>query len=137
MADDCSPRAQNGEALWRTHHEVWKRGDLNQREYCEAQGPLLKALGSRRAKFKAEPRLPARRLLYRRGGPSHTLSHILGQVTYLSLAPPPDPIAPLACRGRRRRLAMSASLPKASMILASLCARSKPRQFVRSCFEHA
>jgi hypothetical protein len=34
---------------------------LNQREYCEAQGIPLKALGNWRAKFKAEPQPPARR----------------------------------------------------------------------------
>ena len=31
-------RERYGEAFWRTHHEAWCRSELNQREYCEAQG---------------------------------------------------------------------------------------------------
>ena len=42
MADDPAPRARYGEAFWRAHHEAWERSDLNQREYCEAQGLSLK-----------------------------------------------------------------------------------------------
>src|SRR6202022_2140342 len=41
---------------------------LNQREYCEAHGIPLKAFGNWRAKFKAEPQPPVRKLLYRRRG---------------------------------------------------------------------
>jgi len=77
MADGLASRARYGEAFWRAHHEAWKRSDLNQREYCEAQGIPLKAFGNWRAKFKAEPEPPLRKLLYRRGGLSHTLSHTL------------------------------------------------------------
>jgi len=92
MIDNPSPRARYGEAFWRAHHEAWKRSDLNQREYCEAQGIPLKAFGNWRAKFKAEPQPSARKLLYRRGGASHSLSHTvshslshtLGHVTYPS-----------------------------------------------------
>ena len=73
MADERSSRARYGEAFWRAHHEAWRRSDLNQREYCEAQGIPLKAFGNWRAKFKAEPQPPARKLLYRRGGLSHPL----------------------------------------------------------------
>ena len=51
---------RQGEAFWRAHHEAWKRSDLNQREYCEAQGIPLKAFGNWRAKFKAEPQPPER-----------------------------------------------------------------------------
>ena len=75
MVDDPKPRARYGEAFWRAHHEAWNRSDLNQREYCESQGISLKAFGNWRAKFKAEPQPPAPRLLYRRGGVSHSLSH--------------------------------------------------------------
>jgi hypothetical protein len=57
--------------------EAWKRSDLNQWEYCEAQGVPLKAFGNRLAKFKAEPQPPVRKLLYRRGGLSYRLSHTL------------------------------------------------------------
>ena len=46
---------RRGEAFWRAHHEAWKRSDLNQREYCEAEGIPLKAFGNWRAKFQAEP----------------------------------------------------------------------------------
>lgn len=45
------------------HHEAWKRSDLNQRQYCEAQGIPLKTFG-KRATFKAEPQPPERKLLY-------------------------------------------------------------------------
>jgi hypothetical protein len=60
-------RERYGEAFWRAHHEAWVQGELNQREYCEAYGIPLKAFGNWRAKFKAEPQLPARKVLYRRG----------------------------------------------------------------------
>ena len=68
-------RERYGEAFWRAHHEAWIESELNQREYCEAYGIPLKAFGNWRAKFKAEPQLPARQVLYRRGGLSHALSH--------------------------------------------------------------
>lgn len=107
MTDDTAPRARYGEAFWRAHHEAWKRSDLNQREYCEAQGLSLKAFGNWRAKFKAEPQPPARKLLYRRGGASHarshSLSHTPSHMTYPSLAPSADPIVPPSRAGHRRR----------------------------------
>ncbi len=85
-----------GEAFWRAHHEAWRWSELNEREYCEAQGISLKAFGNWRAKFKAEPQPPARKLLYRRAGLSHTLSHglshSLGHMTYGS--PESGPIVP-------------------------------------------
>ena len=91
------------EAFWRAHHEAWCRSELNQREYCEARGIPLKAFGNWRAKFKAEPQPPLRKLLYRRGGLSHTLSHSLSHspshMTYGSSAP----IVPPAREGHRRR----------------------------------
>ena len=43
MAGGNEPRQRYGEALWRAYHEAWKRSELNQREYCEAQGISLKA----------------------------------------------------------------------------------------------
>jgi hypothetical protein len=59
------------EAFWRSHHEAWRRSDLNQREYCEAHGLVLKRFENWRAKFQQEPEV-TRKLLYRRGGqPSH------------------------------------------------------------------
>ncbi len=106
MVDYPAPRARYGEAFWRTHHEAWKRSDLNQREYCEAQGIPLKAFGNWRAKFKAEPQPPVRKLLYRRSGLSHTLSHspshTLSHVTYPSSAAARGPIVPPARAGHRR-----------------------------------
>jgi hypothetical protein len=64
-------RERYGETFWRAHHEAWIEGELNQREYCETYGIPLKAFGNWRAKFRAEPQLPARKMLYRRGGLSH------------------------------------------------------------------
>src|SRR5947208_1948192 len=63
MAGEARSRERYSEAFWRTHHEAWRQSDLNQREYCEAQGLSLKAFGNWRAKFKAEPQQPPRKLL--------------------------------------------------------------------------
>ena len=88
MADEILTRTRYGEAFWRAHQEAWRRSELNQREYCEAQGIPLKAFGNWRAKFKAEPQPRHASLLYRRDGLSHTLSHspshALSHVTYPS-----------------------------------------------------
>ncbi len=68
--------AEEREAFWRSHHEAWQRSNLNQREYCEARGLVLKRFENWRAKFKDEPELP-QKLLYRRGGrASHMTSHM-------------------------------------------------------------
>lgn len=97
-------RERYGEAFWRTHHEAWCRSELNQRQYCESQGIPLKAFGNWRAKLKAEPQLPERKLLYRRRGLSHTLSHGLSHglshMTYGSIASGPS--VPPPRDGRRR-----------------------------------
>jgi Transposase len=111
MADQSLARVRYGEAFWRAHHEAWKRGDLNQREYCEAQGLSLKAFGNWRAKFTAEPEAPVRKLLYRRGGISHTPSHrhshtfghTLSHVTYPSSELDEAPVVPPVRGGHRRR----------------------------------
>jgi len=109
MADEILTRTRYGEAFWRAHHEAWRCSELNQREYCEAQGIPLKAFGNWRAKFKAEPQLPERKLLYRRGGLSHTLSHslshTLSHVTYPSWLK--GPVVPPARDGHRRRFSES------------------------------
>ena len=68
-------RERYAEAFWRAHHEAWIQGELNQREYCEAYGIPLKAFGNWRAKFKAEPQTPARKVLYRRGWPKSYRPH--------------------------------------------------------------
>jgi hypothetical protein len=105
MPDKLLSRERYGEAFWRAHHEAWRYSELNQREYCAAQGIPLKAFGNWRAKFKAEPQPQSPKLLYRRGGLSHTLSHSLSHrlshMTYGS--PAPVPIIPPAREGRRRR----------------------------------
>src|SRR5258707_14834269 len=103
MADGERSRERYGEAFWRAHHEAWRQSDLNQREYCEAQGLPLKAFGNWRGKFKAEPQLPERKLLYRRGRLNHTLSHspnhTLSHITNGS--PEPTPAVPPAPDGPR------------------------------------
>lgn len=107
MADDGRPRPRYGEAFWRAHHEAWKRSDLNQREYCEAQGLSQKAFENWRAVFKQEPQPPVRKLLYRRGGASHSLSHTAshtpGHVPYPSFASSQAPVVPPSRPGHRRR----------------------------------
>jgi hypothetical protein len=99
----ASARERYGEAFWRAHHEAWQQSALNQREYCEAHGIPLKAFGNWRAKFKAEPQPPVRKLLYRRRGLSHTLSHSvshsLSHMTYGGA----EPIVPPAREGHRRK----------------------------------
>ena len=72
---------------------------MNQREYCEAQGIPLTAFGNCRAKFKAEPEPALRKLLYRRGGLCHTLSH----VTYPSSVLPAAPLVLPPRVGHRRQ----------------------------------
>ena len=79
-----------------------------QREYCE--GIPLNGFGNWRAKFKAEPQPPERKLLYRRRGLSHTLSHdlshplshTLSHVTY-PFSRSEGPIVPPPREGHRRR----------------------------------
>jgi hypothetical protein len=89
-------RERYGEAFWRAHHEAWIESELIQREYCEACGLPLKAFGNWRAKFKAEPQPPARKMLYRRGDLSHALSHGLSHDL-----PGSGPIVPPAREGPR------------------------------------
>jgi hypothetical protein len=106
MVDENGAWTRQSEAFWRARHEAWKRSDLNQRQYCEAEGIPLKASGNWRAKFKAEPQSPERKLLYRRRGLSHSLSHTLGpglsHVTYPSWRPE-GPIVSRPREGHRRR----------------------------------
>jgi hypothetical protein len=70
---------ETGRGVRRAHHEAWRQSVLNQREYCEVHGLPRKAFENWRAKFKAEPQAPERKLLYRRGGLSQGLSHGLSQ----------------------------------------------------------
>ena len=77
MANSISGWKRQGEAFWREHHERWKRSDLNQREYCEAMNLPLKSFSNWRCMFRKEPEPFKRKLLYRRGGLKHSLSHTL------------------------------------------------------------
>ena len=51
MANEILTRTRYGAAFWRAHHEAWRRSELNQREYCGAQGIPLKAFGNWRAQI--------------------------------------------------------------------------------------
>jgi hypothetical protein len=68
MIDGNGGWARQSEAFWRAHHAAWKRSNLNQRQYCEAEDIPLKAFGNRRVIFKAEPQPPERKLLWRHRG---------------------------------------------------------------------
>src|SRR5258708_7695057 len=102
MPDKLRSRERYGEAFWRAHHEAWRHSELNQREYCEAQGIPLKAFGNWRAKVTTQPQLPAPKLLYPRRrlshNPTHRPSHILSHMTNDL----PGPIVPPARDGHRR-----------------------------------
>ena len=103
MADENRSRVRYGEAFWREHHEAWRQSVLNQREYCEAHGIPLKAFGNWRARFKAEPQPPVRKLLYRRAGLSHGLSHTLSHsLSHMTNDPLSRPIVSPAREGHRR-----------------------------------
>jgi hypothetical protein len=106
MADENRAWTRQSEDFWRAHHEAWKRSDLNQRQYCEAEGIPLKAFGNRRANLQP----PERKLLYRRRGLSHSLSHTLSHILSPSLSHvaypssrPEGPIVPRPREGHRRR----------------------------------
>lgn len=102
MANKSESRVRYGEAFWRAHHDAWKQSPLNQREYCEAHGIPLKAFGNWRARFQAEPQTPAPKLLYRRGGLSHTPSHRLSHDPSHMTNESPGPIVPPPRDGHRR-----------------------------------
>src|SRR3984893_10320751 len=102
MSNEIGARERYGEAFWRAHHEAWQQSALNQREYCEAHGIPLKAFGNWRARFKAEPQPPVRKLLYRRRGLSHTLSHSVSHSLSHMTNDLPGPIVPPAREGHRR-----------------------------------
>lgn len=95
------------EAFWRAHHEAWKRSDLNQRQYCEAQCIPLKAFGNWRVVFKAEPQPLARKLLYRRRGLSLPLSPPVSPIPSPPVSPraypSSSPIVERPREGHRRR----------------------------------
>ena len=125
MTQEFRSRLRYGEAFWRVHHEAWCSSELNQREYCAAQGIPLKAFGNWRARFKAEPQPPAGKLLYRRGGLSHRLSHSLSHrlshmtngspVTAPSVPPPRDGHRRTFSEADKRQILEEAAQPGASI----------------------
>jgi hypothetical protein len=107
------------EAFWRSHHEAWRRSDLNQREYCEANGLPLKRFGNWRAMFKAEPEVPEK-LLYRRGGVLRPMSKWARHMSSEVGPPRPDPARTVAGRRsfseeEKRRIVDEASQPGVSL----------------------
>ena len=86
------------EAFWRSHHEAWRRSDLNQREYCEANSLPLRRFGNWRAKFKAEPEVPEK-LLYRRGEVLRPMSKWARHMSSEVGPPRPDPAKTVAGKG--------------------------------------
>ncbi len=84
MAEKHRSWMRQSDAFWRARHEAWKRSDLNQRQYCEAEGVPLKAFGNWRAQFNAEPQPFERKLLYRRRPLSPPLSPLV--------SPPSSPV---------------------------------------------
>ena len=110
MTDENGRWRRQDESFWRAHHEAWKRSDLNQRQYCEAERIPLKAFGNWRAVFKAEPQPPERKLLYRRRGLSPPFSPRLSPPVSPPLNPGTYPsscsASPIGARpreGHRRR----------------------------------
>lgn len=106
MVEENGAWVRQGEGFWRAHHEAWKPSDLNQRQYCEFRRLPQKAFENWRQKFRHEPDLPQRKLLYRRRGLSHPLSpplsHSLSHVAYSSSSAT-GPIVPRPREGHRRR----------------------------------
>jgi len=108
MADAQRSWLRQGEAFWRAHHEAWKRSDLNPWVYCAAQDIPLKAFGTWRAKFKAEPQPPAAKLPYRPAGLVTPLVILLViGLGHTTKAEPSGPIVPQAREGRRRNFILA------------------------------
>ena len=109
---NCRPKLR-GEVLrafWDAHFAAWLDSDLNQREYCEAQGLSLRQFGNWRAELKYEEHVAARRALWRRNGRvSHMTSPKLSHMTTPRVKAPVAPMAPVtvaegATFSLRRRL---------------------------------
>ena len=104
MADEHRTWRRQDEGFWRAHHEAWKRSDLNQRQYCEAEGIPLKAFGNWRAQFKAEPQPSERKLLYRRRPLSPPLSPPISPLSSPVTYPSSRLASPIVPRVNRRDL---------------------------------
>ena len=110
MAEQHRAWKRQGEAFWRAHHEAWKRSDLNQRQYCEAQGLPQKGFENWRQKFRAEPEPAQPKLLYRRRGLSPRLSPPVSP----PLSPGSYPLRTLnnrSCRGRVKAIDDGSATP--------------------------
>jgi hypothetical protein len=106
MASEQRPWKRQREDFWRAHHEAWKRSDLNQRQYCESHGLPQKGFENWRAKFKAEPQPPERKLLYRRRPLSPPLSPPVSPLISPGAYPSSQLAGPIVQRpreGHRRR----------------------------------
>jgi hypothetical protein len=144
MADENGRWRRQDESFQRAHHEAWKRSDLNQRQYCEAERIPLKAFGNWRAAFKAEPQPPERKLLYRRRGLgppfspqlsppfSSPLSQKLPCLTYGVQSTPLNPgtypsscsASPIVARPRNTPKARAAAPYRYPASIAELCRMS-------------
>jgi hypothetical protein len=106
MVGENGAWTRQGEAFWRAHHDAWKRSDLNQRQYCEAEDIPLKAFGNWRQRFRLERQPPERKLLYRRRGLSPPLSPRLSPLLSPGTYPSSSAAGPIVQRpreGHRRR----------------------------------
>lgn len=139
MANNSEHRVRYGEAFWRAHHEAWKQSSLNQREYCEAHRIPLKAFGNWRATFTAEPQPSALKILYRRGGLSHTFSHRPSHRLSHMTKEPPGPIVPPAREGHRRSFSEGTSGRSSTRRCgpAPACRRSPAAMALRRVFSSA
>lgn len=146
MASEQRPWKRQRETFWRSHHEAWRRSDLNQREYCEFHGLPQKAFENWRQKFRAEPQPPERKLLYRTAGLRHRLSHSLSHsVSHTTSEPLPRPIVPRAREGHRRafseedkwRIVEEATRPGANLSAVARHYGIAPRLLFRWKQDHA
>lgn len=118
ISDGKRSWARQHGSVWRAHHEAWKRSELNQRQYCEAEGIPLKAFGNWRAQFIAEPQPPERKLLYRRRRLSPHASLPSSPVTY-PCSHPERPIVARPRAGQRRRFTDSDNQRIADLFLTA------------------
>jgi hypothetical protein len=119
MPDKVLTRERYGEAFWRKHHEAWQQSTLNRREYCEAHGIPLKAFGSWRPKFRAEPQPPSPKLLCRRGG---GLSHDL----CTTIPPAREGRSRKFSEADKRQILEQAMLPSLNLASTKSCKPSNP-----------
>ena len=94
---NCRPtlRGEVLRAFWQAHFSAWLDSNLNQREYCEANGLKLKQFGNWRAEFKYEELVLERKALWRRSErDSHMTSPKLSHMTKRKVTAPVAPMVP-------------------------------------------